>query len=159
MAVDLLEQGTTLVGTTQCNRKDFLQVTINKKAIDGTISFLDNKIQCFVWLDNKPVFFIDTMFGATPHITISRKRNDGLIIQISCPEVVKAYTQNMGGVDLADQMRTFYTCTHKSSHRWYLRLFWFLVDVAIAVQRTVASYVTVAPFVTPYNSKHVLRVT
>ena len=33
----------------------------------------------------------------------------------------------MGSVDLADQMRRFYTCTHKSSHR----LFWFLVDLAI----------------------------
>ena len=37
----------------------------------------------------------------------------------------------MGGVDLADQMRRFYTCTHKSSRKWYFRLFWFLVDLAI----------------------------
>jgi len=28
-------------------------------------------------------------------------------------------------------MRRFYTCTHKSSRQWYLRLFWFLLDVAI----------------------------
>ena len=32
-----------------------------------------------------------------------------------CPDAVKAYNEHMGGVDLADQMRRFYTCTHKSS--------------------------------------------
>ena len=56
---------------------------------------------------------------------------DGTRTQVSCPQAVKAYNENMGGVDLADQMRRFYTCTHKSSRRWYLRLFWFLVDLAV----------------------------
>ena len=37
----------------------------------------------------------------------------------------------MGSVNLADQIRRFYTYTHKSSRKWYLRLFWFLVDLAI----------------------------
>ena len=37
----------------------------------------------------------------------------------------------MGGVDLADQIHRFYTCSHKSSCQWYLRLFWFLVDVTV----------------------------
>ena len=37
----------------------------------------------------------------------------------------------MGGVDLAAQMSRFYTCTHRSSRKWYFRLFWFLLDLAI----------------------------
>ena len=37
----------------------------------------------------------------------------------------------MGGVDLANQMHRFYTCTHRSSCKWYFRLFWFLLDLAI----------------------------
>ena len=37
----------------------------------------------------------------------------------------------MSGVDIVDQMRRFYTCTHKSSSRSYLWLFWFLLDLAI----------------------------
>ena len=28
-------------------------------------------------------------------------------------------------------MLRFYTCTHKSSRKWYFRLFWFLVDLAV----------------------------
>ena len=36
----------------------------------------------------------------------------------------------VGGIDLANQMHKFYTCTHKSLHQWYLQLFG-LVDLAI----------------------------
>ena len=36
----------------------------------------------------------------------------------------------VGGIDLANQMYKFYTCTHKSLHQWYLQLFG-LVDLAI----------------------------
>ena len=37
----------------------------------------------------------------------------------------------MGGVDLSDQMRKAYTCSRKSRTRWYMRLFWFFVDLAV----------------------------
>ena len=52
--------------------------------------------------------------------------------------------KNMGGVDLSNQMRRFYTCTHKSSHWWYLRLFWFLFNVAIDNTFILVSFETVA---------------
>ena len=47
----------------------------------------------------------------------------------------------MGGVDLSDQMNRFYTCT---SRCWYLRLFWFFLDVAIDNVFILASFETVA---------------
>ena len=56
---------------------------------------------------------------------------DGSHVQVICPEAVKAYNEHMGGVDLADQMRRLYTCTHKSSRKWYFWLFWFLVDLTV----------------------------
>ena len=62
---------------------------------------------------------------------VPRGLSDGTRTQIACPQAVKAYNENMGGVDLADQMYKFYSCTCKSSRRWYLQLFWFLVDLAI----------------------------
>ena len=137
LAGDLLEQGTTLVGTTRPDRVDFPKAAINKEVVAGdsrgiaVTIVLDNKVHCFVWLDKKPVFFIDTLFGRTAFCTVPRGLPDGTSIRVDCPEAVKAYNENMGGVDLADQMRRFYTCTHKSSRRWYLRLFWFLLDVAV----------------------------
>ena len=137
LAADLLEHGTNLVGTTRPDRTGFPKETINKGAVAGrsrgtAISkILDNKIHCFVWLDSKPVFFVDTLFGCSSLTTVPRGLSDRTCIQVTCPQAVKAYNENMGGVDLADQMRRFYTCTHRSSRRWYLRLFWFLVDLAI----------------------------
>ena len=37
----------------------------------------------------------------------------------------------MGGVDLADAMRRAYSCTRKSKNKWYMRLFWFVVDTYV----------------------------
>ena len=74
---------------------------------------------------------IDTLFGCTTYTTVPRGLPDGTRINISYPEAVKVYNEHIGGVDLTDQMHRFYTCMHKSSYRWYLWLFWFLVDMAI----------------------------
>ena len=123
LAADLLEHGTTLVGTTRPNKVDFPKDIINKGAVAGdsrgiTIStIIDNKVYCFVWLDRKPVFFVDTLFGCTSYTTVYRGLLDGTRVQVMCPEAVKAYNEHMGGVDLADQMHRFYTCTHKSSRK------------------------------------------
>ena len=66
-----------------------------------------------------------------PLNSVSRKLRNGSSIRVPCPPAVVAYNQSMGGVNLADQIRRFNSCTHKSSRRWYLRLFWFLLDLAI----------------------------
>ena len=76
-------------------------------------------------------FFVDTLFDYSTYTTVSRGLSDGKQVQITCPEAVMAYNENMGVVDLSDQMRKFYTCTHKSSQNWHLRLLWFLEDTAI----------------------------
>ena len=108
MAADLLEHGTTLVGTTRLDKVDFPKGIVNKATIAGesrgiTVSTtIDNKFHCFVWLDNKPVFFVDTLFDCTTYTTVPMDLPDGTRINISCPEAVKAYNEHMRGVDLAD---------------------------------------------------------
>ena len=153
LAADLLKHGTTTVATTRPHRVGFPKETVNSAAVAGqsrgysVSTILDNKIHCFVWLDKKPVFFIDTVcrhsfFEQIPqddseseprvrHVTVRRGLTDGTRINVTCPAAVKAYNSNMGGVDLADQICRFYTSSHKSSRRWYLRLFWFLLDLAV----------------------------
>ena len=84
------------------------------------------------------------MCGCTLLTTVTRDLSDGTTLRVSCQLVVKAYNENKGGVDLSDQMHRFYTCTHKSSRCWYLRLFWFLLDVAIDSAFILASFETVA---------------
>ena len=41
----------------------------------------------------------------------------------------------MGGIDLrtyvADQLRNAYSCSRKSTYKWYTRLFWFFLEISI----------------------------
>ena len=68
-AVDLLERGTTSVATTRPNGVGFTMGDINKDSVAGcsremsNSTALDDQVHCFVWLDSKPVFFIDTLCG------------------------------------------------------------------------------------------------
>ena len=47
-----------------------------------------------------------------------------------CPTVVKLYNNGMGGVVLIDQQTAAYQLDHKSSVRFYLRIFFDLLDIA-----------------------------
>lgn len=46
------------------------------------------------------------------------------------PALVCLYNSNMGGVDQNYQLRKYY-CIGCSSSKWYIYLFWFLIDVSI----------------------------
>jgi hypothetical protein len=52
-----------------------------------------------------------------------------LPLKITAPPHAINYTQNMGGVDRADQLRSYYTCARKSQH-WWKQLVYFLVDAS-----------------------------
>ena len=49
---------------------------------------------------------------------------------VSFPKVVKLYNSGMGGVDFMDQRTAAYRLDWKSSVRFYLRLFFDLMDIA-----------------------------
>ena len=62
--------------------------------------------------------------------TVGRRQHDGTVIQVPSALVVKTYNNNMGGVDLNDQMRGYYMAERKSK-KWWRCLTWFLVGVEI----------------------------
>ena len=37
----------------------------------------------------------------------------------------------MGGVDMADALRRVHSCMRKTKNKWYMRLFWFLLDTCV----------------------------
>ncbi|MBN3313128.1 HORM1 protein, partial [Atractosteus spatula] len=51
-------------------------------------------------------------------------------ISVPCPQIVAEYNHHMGGMDLADMMIALYR-TPAKSHRWYLCIFWQLMDIAV----------------------------
>ena len=61
---------------------------------------------------------------------------------VPCPKVVKFYNSSMGGVDLMDQCTAAYRLHRNSSVRFYLRIFFDLMNIAF-----VNSYLI-------YNMKH-----
>ena len=48
---------------------------------------------------------------------------------VDCLQIVKAYNENMGGVDLANVFLALYLISVKTK-RWFIKVFWYLVDIA-----------------------------
>ena len=88
-------------------------------------------VHCFCWIDKKPVYFVNNITHPREVTTVSRKQKDGTRKTLDCPQAVSLYNKYMGGVDMADAMRRLYSCSRKSKNKWYMRLFWFLVDTCV----------------------------
>jgi len=89
----------------------------------------DSKIGLVCWKDKDTVY---CMTNATstggPSGHCFRQSNSGRIC-MSRPLAIQEYNSNMGGVDLADQRRLSCNSTIKGLHRWWLKLFFYLLDV------------------------------
>jgi hypothetical protein len=84
----------------------------------------------YLWQDTKPVLVISSNTTPTDKITVSRKKNDGSTILINCPKAIQNYNKNMGGVDLNDQLRNYYTF-HLKSRKSYKYIFFFLFQLCV----------------------------
>ena len=78
-------------------------------------------VQCFAWQDKKQVNFINMIADPASTTTVKRKKKDGSGTNIPCPESVKLYNSNMGGVDNTDAKRKLYSCS-RCSTKWYHRV-------------------------------------
>ena len=92
-------------------------------------------------MDNRSVLLLSSVLeGINDILSVQRKEKGSKTkSSVPCPTVVKLYNSDMGGVDLLDQ-RTAVYCL--SSVRFYLRIFFDLMDIA-----SVNSYLI-------YNVKH-----
>lgn len=88
----------------------------------------EKKIVCSTWMDKRQISIISS--NTDSNIVQVKRRKGKEINEVDCPESFKLYNQYMGGVDLADQRRKYYTVARKSMKWWYY-LFWFLLDTTI----------------------------
>ena len=136
LAEDLLNDNIYLCGTTRANCKEFpKELTANNsqvKCLKQGESFFRRRedLVATVWKDKRFVHFLSTQSNPTGEETVNRKQQDGTIIQVPSVPVVRSYNQNMGGVDLHDQLRGYYAVGTKA-RKWWWYLFWFCVDVSI----------------------------
>ena len=64
--------------------------------------------------------YVDTIFKDEHTDVVSCLLPDGSWIDVACPLEVKLHNQNMGRVDLANQMCRSYTNTCRSRSRWHM---------------------------------------
>lgn len=83
-----------------------------------------------VWKDNKVVTLLSTYIGSQPVSNIWRYDKRLKQIDISYPKIVQKYNMHMGGVDLMNSYLGRYRIRVKSP-KWYLRLFYHLLDLAV----------------------------
>ena len=125
----------------------------------------DGLVLALTWVDNGPVQMITTIHNVGQEHTIERVRkrprlsstNGARVRQVfgACPtkkfkipKVVDDYNYNMGGVDIADQLRAVYTSHMPSRRTWVPLLFW-LLDCAVT-----NSYILLSKLNEEWVNKH-----
>ena len=117
--------------TVRTNRKGLPLLAKNKKMKKGLFKWRVKDHVGFVqWQDTKLVNVLSTAYFPNVDLDVMRTQKDGSWMSIKCPQPVAQYTRRMGGVDRFDQKRSFYEVGRKSK-RWWLRIFYFLLDSAI----------------------------
>lgn len=131
----LHEKGIFATGTVRRHRAEMPLIIKNKtklKLPKGHFKWRVQKNVAFVvWQDSKEVLLMSNAFHpkvAQTHVT--RTEKDGSKKNVPCPLVVKEYNKRMGGVDHFDQLKGTYSVGRRSK-RWWLRLFYFLIDTSI----------------------------
>uniref|UniRef100_G3U0L7 PiggyBac transposable element-derived protein domain-containing protein n=1 Tax=Loxodonta africana TaxID=9785 RepID=G3U0L7_LOXAF len=82
------------------------------------------------WQDSKPVMVLSTFHNPEDITTVRSKNRDGSSSVITCPRAVAEYDAIMGGVDRFEKRRERYAIGRRSA-KWWHRLLYFLVDLAI----------------------------
>ena len=82
------------------------------------------------WVDNSTMQLTSNFVGIEPIGEIERwSKEDKIRKKVPCPQIVISYNQSIGGVDLADMLISLYRIPIKT-HRWYIKVFWHLIDIA-----------------------------
>ncbi|CAG8816529.1 24477_t:CDS:2, partial [Cetraspora pellucida] len=95
-------------------------------------------------IDNSPVYLLTTIHQIIgdewkithnhhcPHITSTNARKvhqvfgDNVRKELKIPKLIDDYNHYMKGVDIADQLRSYYNCQLTAHHTWFPLFFWLL---------------------------------
>ena len=118
-------------GTVRQTRRNFPQdlrrITLARGV--GEVRQSEN-LTAVVWQDKRPVNVLSTHSQPGETQPVLRREKNGSLVELSCPTAILAYTKYMGGVDLGDQLRNYYSVRLKCRKN-YKYIFWFLFDVCI----------------------------
>ncbi|XP_070573837.1 piggyBac transposable element-derived protein 4-like [Ptychodera flava] len=113
LALDLQKQGTLCCSTVRTNRLGFPEDLRNVKLRDNASEARQfGRLVTTSWQDKRTVNILST--SSQPEITTIRRRGG----DVSCPKSVIDYKKFMGGVDLSDQLATYYPLGGKHYKYW-----------------------------------------
>ena len=100
--------------------------------------FSSNNLLAIKWMDNKSVMLLSNYFNPKEMQQIERRvKGSKDKVKVTCPSVNQEYNQFMGGVDLSDQMKITYEVDRRSKFRFYLRVFFDFLDIAVVNSKIV----------------------
>lgn len=123
-----LDRNTYSCATPRQNRRDWpehLKGKLNKE--ECKLRQFGN-IVCTHWNDKRLISMIST--NTSPEMTAATRRTKTGPQGKQIPMCVANYNANIGGVDLNDQLHTYYSVGRKSM-KWWRCCFWYLLEVAL----------------------------
>lgn len=138
---ELLYRDTLACGTVRSNRKGLPIAVVQEKLknkddliyrrrCDENVPGEGGGLLALKWLEKKkPVFMISTAHSASWRATGKRLR-DADKTPVYKPTVVVEYTRKMGGVDLSDQLMSYYHFLRKSL-KWSTKMFLHLLGMVM----------------------------
>jgi hypothetical protein len=135
----LYQRGFYAVGTTRHTRAGFptTLLFLNERLKAGQHLYRQRgDLVCVSWMDKKPVNLLSTYCDPLVSGSLQRWRatkqggRKDKKVTLPCPEVVTEYHTWMRGVDVFSQ-RESYSRIGRRARRWWPRLAWFLIDMAI----------------------------
>ncbi|XP_015922720.2 piggyBac transposable element-derived protein 4-like [Parasteatoda tepidariorum] len=118
LAAKLLEQNTYCTGTLSKKRNDNPNCIFAKKLKKGdNVSQCHNGVHVGKWKDRKEINYISTEFPNKMQEVITRHGT-----MRTKPVAIINYNKNMSGIDLQDQILSYYPCKREAL-RWYTKIF------------------------------------
>jgi hypothetical protein len=110
---------TDCVGTLRLSRKDVPQTVKHKKLrIGELVAQHSGPVSVLKWKAKKEVTMISTYHGQETRMKLTKCKQEK-----QKPVSVLDYNENMGGVDLKDQLLQNYLLERKQMTKWYIKLF------------------------------------
>ena len=135
--ISLQVRGFQYTGTIRQNRlqntglKEERELKKEKRgAMDSKIDS-NTDIAIVRWYDNTKVDLISSLSAVDPIENTKRyDKKQKKIVEVPCPNVVKTYNANMGGVDLLDCLTALYKAKIKT-RRWYIYILYHTINMAV----------------------------
>jgi len=90
-----------------------------------------NDLLGVVWHDQRDVFLLSTAHNQSVTSVLKRLKGCRDKKSVACPTCIQDYNLYMGGVDLSDQYLSYYSLTHPKTLKWWKKIFWRMIDIAI----------------------------